>query len=286
MKFFLFRFFILLIFAGFGLGCMTKAVQTKEFYAHPQQQPRTQKVEIVGVPFIQQEANACGPATLTMALRWLGKNIHVEQLMSQVYSENEKGSLPSDMISAGRRQGVVAVPIEGLQALMTELEAGHPVIVFQNLGLSWMPQWHYAIVFGYDIKEKKLLMHSGPEAFKEQDMAEFELSWNLGQYWGLVLLPAGELAASAGELTQASAAAALESLGFMDEAKKSYLAILQRWPRSLAAYVGLGNISYHEKSFQDSVNYLKAAAKVAPQSPAVLHNLELARTALRENISD
>lgn len=273
------RGFCLFLFSGLIFGCANKAVQTEKFYTEPPLH-MVEKVEIVGVPFIQQEANACGPATLAMALQWAGHNTTPEKLMSQVYSENQKGSLQSDMISASRRQGLLAVPIEGLSALLKEIEAGHPVIVFENLGVSWLPQWHYAIVFGYNLNEKKLLMHSGPNAYKEEDMSEFELSWRLGNYWGLVVLPADELAATADELAHASAASALENLGLLEEAQKSYRAILRRWPQSLPAYVGLGNIFYQQKQYRASVSYLSKAKQVAPQSATVLHNLELARMAL------
>lgn len=264
-------------------GCSTNSVQTENFFADSPVH-MVEKVEIVGVPFIRQEANACGPATLAMALQWAGKNVSVKDLTPQIYSENnkenEKGSLQSDLISAGRRQGMMVVAIEGLSALLKEIEAGHPVIIFENLGVRWLPRWHYAIVFGYNLHEKKLLLHSGPDAFKEEDMAEFELSWRLGHYWGLVVLPADELSATADELAHASAAAALESLGEFEEAQKSYRAILNRWPKSLPAYVGLGNIFYQQKLYRESVSYLKKAVSVSPQSAAALHNLELAEMAL------
>lgn len=272
--------FVLFIFGGLISGCMTKAVQTKQLYAQPQLD-LVEKVEIVGVPFIRQEANACGPATLAMVLQWAGQEVAVEQLILQVYSDSEKGSLPADMISASRRQGMMAVQIEGLSSLLKELEAGHPVIVFENLGVKWWPQWHYAIVFGYDLKTRQLLLHSGPDSFKEQKMDEFELSWRLGNYWGLVVLPPDELAKTADELSHASAASALENLGFESEAQASYEAILRRWPNSLAAYVGLGNISYSKKMYRESVAYLKKAVQLKPESVAAQHNLQIAETALQ-----
>lgn len=262
------------------MGCASNAVQTEKFYAEPRP-AMIEKVELVGVPYIQQETNTCGPSTLAMALQWAGKDVSAQEIAAQVYSEKEKGSLQSDMISASRRQGMMAVPIEGLASLLKEIEAGHAVIIFENLGISIIPRWHYAIVFGYNLREKKLLMHSGPDAFKEEDMAEFELSWRLGHYWGLVVLPAGELAATAGELVHASAAAALENSGQIEEALTSYRAILQRWPNSLSAYVGLGNIFYQQKQYRESVNYLKKAVSVAPASSVALHNLELAQDALK-----
>jgi tetratricopeptide (TPR) repeat protein len=185
------------------------------------------------------------------------------------------------MISAGRRNGLTTVPIQGIPALLKELDAGHPVIVFENLGLSWMPQWHYAIVFGYDLNEKKLLMHSGPDSFKEEKIATFELSWRLADYWGMVVLGPGELSATGDELSHATSAAAMENLGLNEEAQMAYNAILKKWPKSVSSYIGLGNISYQQGQFQNSVSYLKKAVEIAPDMGAAQHNLQVAEKALK-----
>ncbi len=258
---------------------MTGAKQTKLFFADP---PGSivEKTQITGVTFIRQSAGYCGPASLAMALNWAGSSVEVEDIQAQVYSQNQKGSLQGDMISASRRNGMMAVTIHGLTALLRELEAGHPVIIFENLGLSWIPQYHYAIVFGYDLKQRIFILHSGPDAFKTEDMAVFELSWHLADYWGLVVLPPGELAVSADELSHASAAASLENLGKMAEAEKAYFSILKKWPTSLSSLIGLGNVFYFKKDFKNSVFYLKKAIEVAPTSEAARHNLEIAQKAM------
>jgi hypothetical protein len=54
------------------------------------------------------------------------------------------------MIGAARRHGRLAYLITGPDSMFEEVAAGHPVIVLQNLGLSWYPVWHYAVVVGYD----------------------------------------------------------------------------------------------------------------------------------------
>ena len=72
-------------------------------------------------------------------------------MAAAVYTPGREGTLASDMIAAARRNGRVAVPVTSLPALLAELAAGNPVIVFQNLGLGFVPRWHYAVAFGYDL---------------------------------------------------------------------------------------------------------------------------------------
>ena len=54
--------------------------------------------ELVGVPFYPQTAYQCGPATLAMALTYRGLSITPEELRSQVYTPDLKGSLQMDIV--------------------------------------------------------------------------------------------------------------------------------------------------------------------------------------------
>ncbi len=226
-------------------------------------------------PYIEQDVGHCGPATLAMAIAATGNSHNIDEITSQVYSPNTKGSLQESMISAARRQGYLAIPITGFTSLLKELEAGNVVIVFENLGISWIPQWHYALVTGYNLKNKTLVMHSGPQPNQFIDMAEFELSWKLTNYWALVVLPPGEVSVSANEITQLQAAAALEKLAKYEDAKNAYLGILGHWPQSLIARIGLGNIFFNLKQYQTSIHYLKSAVELHPDSVEAKQNLRI-----------
>lgn len=259
-------------------GCASSTPQADSLLMRVYDGPSAYAIK--GVPFVRQSVGHCGPATLTMALNWAGRNATVEELVPLVYTPGMKGSLQNDMISAARRQGMIAIPIEGFHALLAEIRANHPVIVFENLSLSWFPQWHYALVFGYDLKDQKILMHSGPEAFKSWDLQKFERSWSLGGYWGLVVLPPDQLSASANELAHVRAAAGLEQIGHIEAAKKSYQEILKRWPTSLVAQLGLGNIAYSQKDFQAARHILQNAKKDHPTSAMAWHNLAVVEGAI------
>lgn len=261
-------------------GCATRAVQTEAIRASAPAGIPLQK-EIAGVPFIEQSENHCGPATLAMALGFYQQSLGMEQVAPMMYNSEKKGTLQADMLSAARRLGMNAVVIEGLPALLQEVAAGHPVIVFENLALSWLPQWHYAVVYGYDLSTSHVLMHSGPEKAKRWDMAKFERSWMLADYWGMVVLPPGHLSPVAGELAHASSAAALEQIAYRDEAQKSYEAILSRWPESLTAHIGLGNIFYSKGEYRRSVEILRRAVRLHPASESARHNLQVAEASLQ-----
>src|SRR5262245_45800179 len=91
--------------------------------------------QVERVPFFPQEELHCGPAALAMALAWSGLVVTPPDVAPFVYTPGRSGSLPSDMISGARRYGRLAMPVGSLADLFAEIDAGHPVVVFQNLGL-------------------------------------------------------------------------------------------------------------------------------------------------------
>lgn len=268
----------------FGLfiltGCATTAPQTQALLKNLPPVPASQ--EIPSVPFIEQSTGHCGPATLTMAMQTVGHSITVEALAPRVMTPGQQGSLQEDMIGATRREGLMGVRIRGLVSLLKEIAAGHPVIIFENLGLSWYPQWHYALVFGYDIGKQELILHSGSRAAERIDMRIFERSWKLADYWGLVVLPPGQLAASGDELSHLQAAAGLEQVGHSGPAESAYRSILKRWPKSFGALFGLGNVTFQRAEYKSSVAFLREALKVQPDSTAAQNNLHVVESALKK----
>lgn len=272
------HFLFFLIATACFTSCSSKSIQTTELYNT--QLSLTPNVEN-HAPYISQEIGHCGPATLAMSIAATGSSYNMDEIIQQVYSPGAKGSLQENMISAARRQGFLAIPITGLQSLLKEIENKNVVIVFENLGINLIPQWHYALVTGYNLKNKTLTMHSGPYQNQIMDMAEFELSWRLTNYWALLILPPGKTSVSADEITHLNAAAALEKLENLEAAKKSYLGILKVWPKSLIGHIGLGNVYYQQGDYRSTVKYLEAAQALYPHSMEVSNNLKVAKKSLK-----
>ncbi|MBX3021915.1 MAG: PA2778 family cysteine peptidase [Bdellovibrionales bacterium] len=262
------------------VGCATVGRQTREVLKSP---PSGIPAAVVldQVPFVNQEAGHCGPATLTMALRWTGDAADVERVISEVYTPSMKGSLQSDMLSAARRHARLAVAVETLPDLLREVAAGNPVIVFENLGLSWYPRWHYALVVGYDLPAQQMVLHSGPKAFERVDLTRFEYAWNLAQAWAVVVLPPNRSSATGTELAHLKGAAGLEQAGQVAAADQAYATMLKRWPESLGALIGLANQAYKRGDFKGAVGFLKKATQYHPTSITARHNLSVAEDALK-----
>ncbi len=265
---------LLVVLILLSVGCASTTKQTDELLKGKLISP-SQKI-IPNVPYVKQTTSNCGPSSLQMVLKWAGKDVEIAELTKTAFTPSADGSFQTDMITAARRQGMVAVPINGLSNLLNEVKEDHPVIIFENLGISLWPQWHYAVIFGYDTNSETLTMHSGPDENTKIDMGEFELSWKLADYWGLVILPPGKLSATASALEQSRAAAALEQLGYIDEAGVTYAAILKRWPDVLIANVGLANTYFIKKRYKKAIIQLEKTTKMHPESSTTWHNLSIA----------
>lgn len=186
-----------------------------------------------------------------MVMTHSGRNISMSELSSQVITTNMRGSFKTDMLSAIRRQGMLALAIKDLKSMITEVSAGLPVLVFQNLGLSWWPQWHYAVVTGHDFSGPDMILHTGDKSYKKMDMRLFERSWILGGHWSYLVVQPGQLSVTADEKTHVEAASMLEALGNLSAAHISYQSIQKRWPTSLGALIGLGNVNYQQKNIKN-----------------------------------
>jgi hypothetical protein len=180
------------------------------------------RTEVVDVPFFAQERYHCGPAALAMVLAWSGLPVTQDDLVSEVYTPARQGTFRTDMLAAARRHGRLAVEIGGLRDLLAEIAAGNPVLVFQNLALSWYPQWHYAVAIGYDLEAREITLHSGLDERRVLPLSVFERTWKRGDYWAVVVLPPERMPVSGEETAVLKAAAGLERVEKYSEAATAH----------------------------------------------------------------
>ena len=138
--------------------------------------------------FFAQQTKQCGPAALAMTLAQSGVQVTPSDLVAEVYNPGREGSLTLAILSATRRHGRIAYPVDSLEHLLREVSEGRPVLVLQNLGLEWYPIWHYAVVIGYDFDHETITLHSGETPFHVMPMATFEATWARSGHWGLLAL--------------------------------------------------------------------------------------------------
>lgn len=225
------------------------------------------------VPFYPQEAYYCGPASLAMTLTWAGIPVSQDEIAEQVYTPGREGTLTTDILSGARRNGALAVEVANLQDLLGELAAGHPVLVFQNLGLNIFPRWHFAVATGYDLTAGNVILHSGLDADQAMNLNTFERTWKRADAWAVTVTPPDRLPKYAGEMAVLSAAAGLERAQRFDAAATAYTAIAERWPENLIARVGLGNALYAGANYTQAVDAYRQAIAINPSLAAAWNNL-------------
>lgn len=251
-------------------GCASPQVATLA-----SQWPATLPVQadLHNTPFFAQAEYECGPAALAMAMGAAGAPTTPEALVPQVYLPARKGSLQVEMPVAVRRAGLLAYTVApNLQAVLQEVAAGNPVIVFQNLSLPWYPVWHYAVVIGYNRDDQTLLMHSGTTARMPISFSAFERTWARGNYWAMVATPADRLPATADATQLASALVALERLN-PKAAFTIYLNALTRWPTDRSFLLGRGNAAYALGDLPAAQSAYAAATAALPDFADAWNNL-------------
>ena len=253
-------------------GCAHRAPLTDAGYAE-----LVPRMELTDTPFFPQERYQCGPAALATVLTARGVAVTPEELVPQVYLPAREGSLQAEIVAAARRQGLLALPVEpALDALLAEIAAGHPVLILQNLGLSWMPRWHYAVAIGYDLERQELVLRSGTEPRRITPFGVFLNTWDRSARWGMVVLTPGTFAARTQPTPYLEAASALESLGRHQEARATYQAATERWPDSAVAWLGLGNTEYTLGHVRQAEQAFRRALHVRAGTAAAWNNLAYA----------
>jgi len=259
-----------------ALSCLAGCISLPQSEALREKPPTgiPQRVELTQVPFHKQDDFLCGPASLAMVFNAAGiSSASVESLTPMVYLPGRQGSLQAEMLGATRRNGLVAYTLAPrLEDLLRELAAGSPVVVLLNLSIKLVPVWHYAVVVGYDLDKREVIVRSAKRERDEWSFAFLEFFWQDSGHWSMLALPPGRLPVTAIEPDAAASIAALEQVGRLAEARESYRALLARWPQSLVGLIGLGNVEYALKDPAAAERAFFRASQAHPQSAIAFNN--------------
>lgn len=260
---------LILAFAFLLNACAASGVREA---THNPQLPRQH--ELIDTPFFPQTLYHCGPAALATALNAVDISVTPDQLAPEVYIPSRKGSLQIEMLAAARRHGALSIKIAPeLDALLMEIAAGNVVVVMQNLGLSWVPSWHYAVVVGYDLDKELIWLRSGTSERFEMTLSTFQRTWERSQYWAFVALSPGSLPASAEPGAVIKALIAFEKTADAAAAKIAYAAAVKRWPDNLVLLMGLGNSAYVAGDLPNAASAFRDAISAHPNAAAAYNNL-------------
>ena len=241
----------------------------------------TESAYIDSVPFHPQSDYQCGPAALAMALNASNVDVSVDDLIPQVFLPEREGSVQLEMQAVVRRYNRISYVLDGsTQSLIQELDAGNPVIVMQNLALSFWPIWHYAVVIGYDLHQSRITLHSGKEADRPMRFRRFDATWARSDRWAMVVLPPGKLPASTNPGNAIEAIVAFERANNAYDALPAWRSVVERWPKSAMGWLALGNAKHACGQIEKALFAFENATEQDPNLAAAWMNLGLTLKAI------
>lgn len=237
--------------------------------------PRT--VELTKVPFFPQERYQCGPAALATLVSFAGRSADPAVLAEQVFVPARGGSFQLELIAAARATSLLIYPLTpSIAEILREVAQGNPVLVLQNLGLKWLPQWHYAVLVGYDLDNEVVILRSGVTHRLELPLPTFVATWRRAGSWAIVALSPSSVPITASPERYFQAVNALERIGDLEAARLAYNAATRRWPNDSKAWFLAGNSAYVLGHAVDAEHALRRATQISPYAPLFWNNLAYA----------
>jgi tetratricopeptide (TPR) repeat protein len=225
-------------------GCATIPPTVSDYGSAPS------PLELVDTPFFAQKQFQCGPAALTTMLTASGVATTLDAVTAQVYLPARQGSLQNEILAASRAaERIPYVLAPELAAITSELAAGRPVLVLQNLGVSWAPSWHYAVVIGADAGSDHVILRSGTDERRVMRTPVFLRTWKRSGFWAVTTLKPGELPADPDRDRYVEAVAGLEQTGHYQAARDAWRAGRSNWPDDAVIHFGLANTEFDLGNF-------------------------------------
>lgn len=143
---------------------------------------------IGNVPFYPQVAHQCGPASLAGVLNFWGINVSPDEIASEIYSPNAKGTLTIDMVLYAKKMGMNATTYKGnLVDIKEKINSGYPIIVLVDLGFWIFKKHHFMVITGYN--NDSIIVNSGREQQKYISQRDFLKKWKKTNYWTILITP-------------------------------------------------------------------------------------------------
>ena len=200
----------------------------------PQLLPETarlaERVELADVPFFQLSDAQGGPSALAALLNHHGV-ISSPGLVDERIQQLATGqSAQAGLETAARSYDLLVYPLPGnLDALMQQVSAGYPVLVMQDR-LFGGPGSQFAVLVGYDQRERTLVLRSGNTRRWYTSFASFDDAWAGAGRWAVLIQPTEQLPAQPVKQVWLQAARDLHQQGRTQAAQRALRAAQHAWP--------------------------------------------------------
>lgn len=154
------------------------------------------RVELNSVPFFRGNIYQSGPGVLASMLSQQGVIITPGLLDKPLELPGGEAKLEQSMPALAREYGFVVYPLDGeLQALLTQVSAGYPVMLRYTDGSAWWAQPRYAVLVGYNRNKQTVLLHSGMNRRLVMSFSSFTSSWKDAGSWAVLVQGARQIPA-------------------------------------------------------------------------------------------
>jgi tetratricopeptide (TPR) repeat protein len=229
--------------------------------------------KVLDIPFISQEEHMCGPSVLKMATSFSAPTYSLAEIEKMTFREDAQGTFQSDILSAARRMGLTPYRVNTTAEMWKQIREERPVIVFQNLGLSWLPAWHFSLLVGYDAAKDRVIMHTGHEAYQSIGLSRFMGTWERGEKWSYVVTSPEDVPTNARFEDALENAMLLEKMENLNAAQSVYAVLSTRFPDRFEPHLGLAQIHYARKNLELALSEAETALSKSPEHPALLFNV-------------
>ncbi len=149
------------------------------------------------VPFIKQEKNGCGAASVAMIMQYwqrqqrqsLSNSADPARIQHALYSKDAHGIYASALERYFSEHGYRAFAFRGQWSdLETNLAKGRPLLVALQSGRR--DPLHYVVITGVDAPQAIVLMNDPAQRkLLKQDRSDFEKQWQAAGNWTLLAVP-------------------------------------------------------------------------------------------------
>jgi tetratricopeptide (TPR) repeat protein len=122
----------------------------------------------------------------------------------------------------------------------------------------------------------ELTLRSGTTKRWQTTFASFQRTWKRADNWALVIVPAGEMPATASTTAYLKTAYAFEQTGLALHALEAYRAAAKAWPDDTSSWQTLGNMAYKTGNYDEAVSALLRASRLSPDDILVWNNFAYA----------
>lgn len=148
------------------------------------------------VPFVKQEKNGCGAASIAMVMQYWSQQQHsaapadAAQIQRELYAAKAHGIYAEDLQQYFKKQGFHAFAFRGdWDELRENLSKGRPLIIALK-PLAGDSSLHYLVVAGLDWQHGIVLVNDPAQRkLLKEDRASFEREWDATGKWTLLAVP-------------------------------------------------------------------------------------------------